>query len=138
MPLTAWRVADDTCRDTGRLAAIARSTAIELSEDNRVVRSRDVVIVVDANDDDDDFHVNSETQISSPTTPDAVKNIRRAFNDRVVDSPFTSTSLATHVGLHGGSPAARITTDASGNRIFALQRDGAVALWRREDRKSVV
>lgn len=132
MPLTAWRVADDTCRDTGRLAAIARSTAIELSEDNRVVRSRDVVIVVDANVDDDDFHVNSETQISSPTTPDAVKNIRRAFNDRVVDSPFTSTSLATHVGLHGGSPAARITTDASGNRIFALQRDGAVALWRRD------
>lgn len=132
MPLTAWRVADDTCRDTGRLAAIARSTAIELSEDNRVVRSRDVVIVVDAIDDDDDFHVDLESQISSPTTPDAVKNIRRAFNDRVVDSPLTSTSSATHVGLHGGSPAARITTDASGNRIFALQRDGAVALWRRD------
>jgi len=131
MPLTAWRVADDASRDTGRLAAIARSTAIELSEDNRVVRSRDVVIVVDAFD-DDDFHVDSETQISSPTTPDAVKNIRRAFNDRVVDSSSTSTSSATHVGLHGGSPAARITTDASGNRIFALQRDGAVALWRRD------
>ena len=130
-PLAAWRLADDP-RDSGRVAAIARSTAIELSEDNRVVRSRDVAIVVDDDDDDDDDVEN----VDAPTTPDAVTTIRRAFNDRVDSTTTTTTTTtapsATHVGLHGGSPVAKITTDASGKRVFALQRDGAVAAWRRE------
>jgi len=132
-PLAAWRLADDP-RDSGRVAAIARSTAIELSEDNRVVRSRDVAIVVDDDDDDDDDDVEN---VDAPTTPDAVTTIRRAFNDRVDSTTTTTTTTttapsATHVGLHGGSPVAKITTDASGKRVFALQRDGAVAAWRRE------